>query len=383
MIASPKTLLMARLTALLLRLLTALSAVLMTALMTGCTQLGYYAQAANGELSLLADARPISVWLDDPAASDKLKSQLRTVKEIRQFAVSELGLPVNGSYRNYVQLQRKFVLWNVVAAPALSLTPKQWCFPIAGCVSYRGYYNQQSAQQYGAQLRSEGYDVQVLGVPAYSTLGWFNDPVMSTFINYPDAELARLIFHELSHQLLYVKGDTDFNEAFATTVEEAGAEQWLAVNGDEKRRRTYAEFEGRKTEFLALLLKYRQRLMDVYSGDLSDAAKRQNKIRIFAALQTEYQVLKAHWGGYVGYDRWFAEPLSNAHLALVDTYYALEPGFRGLLAQQKTFPQFYIAVGKLAALPKEERRRQLIDLASASAKQKTSALEGSHKALDF
>ena len=364
MIASPKTLSMAHLIALLFMTFT----VLMTALMTGCTPLGYYAQAANGELSLLADARPIPVWLDDPTASDKLKSQLRTVKEIRQFAVSELGLPDNGSYRNYVQLQRKFVLWNVVAAPALSLTPKQWCFPIAGCVSYRGYYNQQSAQQYGAQLRSEGYDVQVLGVPAYSTLGWFNDPVMSTFINYPDAELARLIFHELSHQLLYVKGDTDFNEAFATTVEEAGAEEWLAVNGDDKRRRAYAEFEGRKTEFLALLLKYRQQLIDVYSGDLSDAAKMESKVRIFAALQMEYQVLKAHWGGYVGYDRWFAEPLSNAHLALVATYYALEPGFRALLAQQKSFPQFYIAVGKLAALPKEERRRQLIDLASASAK---------------
>lgn len=347
---------------------------LVTLLISGCAQVGYYAQAVHGELSLLADARPIPDWLNDPTTSEKLKSQLRTIKEIRQFAVTELGLPDNGSYRNYVQLQRKFVLWNVVATPALSLTPKQWCFPIAGCVSYRGYYNQQSAQQYGAELRREGYDVQVLGVPAYSTLGWFNDPVMSTFINYPDAELARLIFHELSHQLFYVQGDTDFNEAFATTVEEVGAEKWLAAYGDTKRRQLYAEFEGRKSDFLALLFKYRQQLSDVYTSDLSNTAKLENKAHIFAALQSEYQLLKTQWGGYSGYDRWFAEPLSNAHLAIIDTYYALEPGFRALLVQQQSFAQFYVAVRKLASLSKEERRRQLSALAKAASTQKTDAI---------
>ena len=346
-----------------------------TLLMSACAQVDYYAQAVNGELSLLADARPIPVWLDDPTASEKLKSRLRTIKDIRQFAVTELRLPDNGSYRSYVQLQRKFVLWNVVATPALSLTPKQWCFPIAGCVSYRGYYSQQSAQQYGAQLRSEGYDVQVLGVPAYSTLGWFNDPVMSTFINYPDAELARLIFHELTHQLFYLKGDTDFNEAFATTIEEVGAEKWLLANGDDKRRLAYAEYEGRKSRFLALLLKYRQQLAEVYASNLSDTVKLKNKAHIFASLQDEYQILKGHWGGYSGYDRWFAEPLSNAHLAIIDTYYALEPGFQALLVQQQSFPRFYVAVRKLALLPKEERRRQLNALALSSSKLNTSGID--------
>ncbi|WP_370551327.1 aminopeptidase [Glaciimonas sp. PAMC28666] len=344
-------------------------------MMSACAQVGYYAQAVHGELSLLADARPILVWLDDPNASEKLKSRLRTIKGIRQFAVTDLGLPDNGSYRNYVDLQRKFVLWNVVATPALSLTPKQWCFPIAGCVSYRGYYDQQNAQQYGAQLRREGYDVQVLGVPAYSTLGWFNDPVMSTFINYPDAELARLIFHELTHQLFYLKGDTDFNEAFATTIEEVGAEKWLLANGDDKKRRIYAEYEGRKSEFLALLLKYREQLSDVYASHLSDTVKLEKKAHIFVALQNDYQILKVHWGGYSGYDRWFAEPLSNAHLAIIDTYYALEPGFRALLVQQQNFTQFYAAVRKLALLPEEERRRQLNALALASSKLSTSAID--------
>lgn len=343
-------------------------AVLFISQLSGCAQFNYYAQAVHGQLALLAQARPIARWLDDPSASDKLKSQLRTVKQIRQFAIDELALPDNGSYRNYAQLQRKFVLWNVVAAPALSLTPKHWCFPVAGCVSYRGYYDQQSAQKYGAQLRRDGYDVQVLGIPAYSTLGWFNDPVMSTFINYPDAELARLIFHELAHQVLYVKDDTDFNESFATSVEEAGAERWLAANGDEHRYQAYRDFEGRKTGFLALLMKYRQQLQDSYASHISDADKLQNKARIFAALQVEYKLLKIKWGGYAGYDRWFAEPLSNAHLALVATYYDLVPGFRALLAQQNSFAQFYIAVAKLAKLPKDERRRQLMALAALSAR---------------
>ncbi|KAF3999628.1 aminopeptidase [Glaciimonas immobilis] len=335
-------------------------------LIGGCAQLDYYAQAVRGEFSLLADARPIPVWLSDPSTSEKLKGQLRTVQEIRQFAVTQLRLPDNQSYRNYVQLQRKFVLWNVVATPALSLKPKQWCFPIAGCVSYRGYYNQQSAQQYGAQLRSEGYDVQVLGVPAYSTLGWFNDPVISTFIRYPDAELARIIFHELSHQLLYVKDDTDFNEAFATTVEEEGTEKWLEVHGNDDRRRAYQEFEERKTDFLALLLTHRQQLQDNYASGLSNREKLRKKALIFTALQDSYQTLKKQWGGFGGYDRWFAEPLSNAHLALVGTYYDLEPGFRALLAQQKNFQQFYIAVARLAKLPKKERHRQLFALAAGA-----------------
>jgi len=346
-------------------LLATCSTAFYVSLLSGCAQLGYYAQAAHGQLSLLAEARPIDTWLDDPLTSDKLKSQLRTVKEIRQFAITELAEPDNGSYRNYAQLQRKFVLWDVVAAPKLSLTPKEWCFPVAGCVTYRGYYNQQSAQEYGAQLRSEGYDVQVLGVPAYSTLGWFNDPVMSTFINYPEAELARLIFHELAHQVVYVKDDTDFNESYATAVEQAGVEHWLAVNGDEHKRQAYVEYEGRQHEFLALLLKYRQQLQSVYDSDISDAEKLQNKARIFAALQDEYQVLKAHWGGYIGYDRWFAEPLSNAHLALVATYYDLVPGFRALLAQQQSYAKFFVAVAKLAKLSKDERRQQLLALASA------------------
>jgi predicted aminopeptidase len=330
---------------------------------TGCVQMQYYVQAARGQMSLLSDAKPVDQWLSDPAVDDQLKLRLSRAKQIRQFAVTELGLPDNASYKNYANIHRPFVLWNVVATPELSLTPKQWCFPIAGCVSYRGYYGKEDAQVFAATLREEGDDVQVAGVPAYSTLGWFNDPLMSTFIHYPDGELARLIFHELAHQVVYAKGDSQFNESFATAVEEAGVERWLQAHGDAAMRAKYALFEGRKHDFLALLLKHRAALKDNYARAVTDQDKREQKARIFQALKDDYQILKEKWGGYAGYDRWFAEPLTNAHLASVATYHDLVPGFRALLAQEKSFPQFYRAVTALAALDQDRRHRQLLQLA--------------------
>ncbi len=335
------------------------------ALAGGCAQLGYYMQAAHGQFTLLADAKPIDDWLADPAVGDKLKMKLAKVKEIRRFAARELGLPDNNSYKTYTDLRRPYVLWNVVATPELSLKPKQWCFPVAGCVNYRGYYSKDEAQEYAAELRKAHYDVQVSGVPAYSTLGWFNDPVLSSFINYPDGELARLIFHELAHQVVYAQGDSQFNESFATAVEEAGVERWMAAHGDDKMRALYAQFEGRKHDFLALLLKYRKELAANYARAVGDEEKRRQKAEIFQALKDEYQTLKTSWGGYAGYDRWFAEPLSNAHLASVATYHDFVPGFRALLARETSFDKFYAAVRTLAALDKDERHQRLVQYASA------------------
>jgi len=331
-----------------------------------CASLGYYAQAAHGQISLLAEARPIDDWLADPVVNVKLKIKLAKAQEMRRFAARELGLPDNGSYKTYADLKRRYVLWNVVATPELSLKPLQWCFPIAGCVNYRGYYDREAAQEYGAELRHEGYDVQVAGVAAYSTLGWFNDPFLSTFMHYPDGELARLVFHELAHQVLYVQDDSQFNESFATAVEEAGVERWMLLQADPKMRVAYAVYEGRKHDFLALLLKYRKRLEANYARDVSDAEKRQQKAVIFQALKDEYQTLKVSWGGYRGYDRWFAAPLSNAHLASIATYHDLVPGFRALLARERTFPAFYAEVKKLAQLDKAERHRRLTEMAQST-----------------
>jgi predicted aminopeptidase len=335
-----------------------------TAMVASCTQLGYFVQAAQGQYAVLADAKPIDDWLNDPATEAALKDRLEKVRQIRAFAAQELGLPDNGSFKTYTDLKRPFVLWNVVATPELSLKPEQWCFPIAGCVTYRGYYSKEDAQRYAVELRHKGFDVQVGGVPAYSTLGWFNDPVLSSFIQYPDVRLARLVFHELAHQVVYVPGDTQFNESFATAVEEAGVARWMEKYGDDNMRERHAAIKMRQQDFLDLLLKHRALLDANYQSDDSAARKRQRKKEIFESLVNEYAALKVKWGGYSGYDRWFAEPLSNAHLASVAAYHDHVPAFQALLEQHQTMPGFYQAVRELAGLDRDARNERLAQLGS-------------------
>jgi predicted aminopeptidase len=275
-----------------------------------------------------------------------------------------MALPDNDSYKKYTALKRKYVLWNVVATPELSLKPLTWCFPVAGCVNYRGYYSKEAAEAYASDLKADGNDVEVGGVPAYSTLGWFSDPLISTFINYPDAELARMIFHELAHQIVYAQGDSQFNESFASTVEEVGVERWMDRFGNQAMRDGYARYKGRKHDFLALLLKYRKALEQNYAVvDRSDNEKRAVKARLFMELKDEYQVLKGNWGGYAGYDRFFEQPLSNAHLASIATYEDFVPAFRAMLRRDGSFPRFYKSVKQLAELDRADRHRILKALA--------------------
>ena len=336
----------------------------------GCAQFSYYLQAMQGQMSLMSEAKPIDDWLADPQVKDDLKERLRRVREIRRFAAQELGLPDNGSYKSYADLKRPYVMWNVVATPKLDLKPVQWCFPIAGCVDYRGYYDKGEAQAFADSLRSQGYDVRVSGVPAYSTLGWFNDPVLSTFISYPEAEVARMVFHELAHQVAYAQGDTQFNESFATAVEEVGVARWIAAHGDDKVRESYARYRQRKDDFLGLLSAYRKQLDENYKSLANPSEKLRRKDELLRALEQDYRRMKDdRWDGYAGYDRWFAEPLTNAHFALVSTYHDLVPAFRRLLAEQNGFPMFYSQVKKLSVLDRKERRTRLSSqpLATAAA----------------
>jgi predicted aminopeptidase len=335
-------------------------------LLSSCSSLSYYTQAAQGQLQLLSDARPIDDWIADTSTNAKLRHRLEAARQIRRFAIGEMKLPDNGSYTHYTNLKRPYVLWNVVATPELSLKPIEWCFPVAGCVNYRGYYDKAQAQAFAKQMRAKGNDVEMGGVSAYSTLGWFSDPLMSTFINYPDAELARLIFHELAHQVVYVAGDSQFNESFASAVEQAGVEAWLERFGNPAMSEAYERYKTRKSDFLALLLHYRGELERTYKSMESDQHKRATKARLFMALQDDYQVLKANWGGYAGYDRFFAEPLSNAHLASVATYNDFVPAFRVLLRREKTWNGFYKAVNRLARLDKEERHQVLKKLGATT-----------------
>jgi predicted aminopeptidase len=327
---------------------------------TGCAQLSYYAQATQGQLGLVASAKPIDQWLADPNVSDQLKQRLTRTKKIRKFAVQELDLPDNGSYTRYAELNRPYVVWNVIATPELSMKPVQWCFPIAGCVDYRGYYRKEDAQRFAHDLRSQGYEVRVSGVPAYSTLGWFNDPVLSTFIAYPEAEVARMLFHELAHQVAYAPGDTPFNESFATTVESIGVEQWLDKHGNPDSRERYRQFRQRKRDFIDLLTQHRQRLEEVFATDISDDEKRNQKALVITSLKQAYHQIKDEkWGGYSGYDQWFNEPITNAHFVLVATYEELVPAFQALHAKSGSMKKFYANVQAMAKQDKARRRERL------------------------
>ena len=331
----------------------------------GCSTLGYYAQSVQGHFAMLEAARPIPDVIADPQAAPPLKQRLERAQQMRSFASAQLGLPDNGSYTRYADLKRPYVVWNVFATPELSLQLKQWCYPVVGCAGYRGYFDKAAADAAADELRAEGYEVNVSGVPAYSTLGWFADPLLNTFVGGTEGQLAGLLFHELAHQVVFVGGDTTFNESFATTVEREGVRRWLDAHGSESSRQAYAEFAQRREQFLQLLLKYRALLQQNYDSTATDAAKRARKRLLFADLQQDYAALRQGWGGYTGYDRFFAQDLTNAHLAAVGAYNDRVPAFSALLAQhQGDFPAFYAGVKQLAALAPEQRNAALDRLQS-------------------
>lgn len=342
------------------RVLVPAAVLVAAALGGGCSTLGYYAQSIGGHLSVLRAARPIPEVVADPATAEPLRQRLVRAERIRAFATTALALPENASYTEYADLRRPYVVWNVFATPELSLQLKEWCYPVVGCAGYRGYFDRADAERTADALRADGLEVSLTGVPAYSTLGWLPDPLLNTFIGGSEAQVASLIFHELTHQVVFVGGDTTFNESFATAVEREGVRRWLAAQDDDALRRSYAEFAQRRQDFVDLLLKYRDRLETLFKSGEPDDVKRASKRRLFAELKDEYGRLKASWGGFAGYDRFFAQHLTNAHLASIGAYNALVPAFDALLAQAGgDLPRFYEEVRRLSRLPKDERDAHL------------------------
>ncbi len=342
-----------------------LLAAITVCLTSGCSTLGYYAQSVGGHLAIVRAARPVPDWLADASAPAVLKEQLVLSQRIRDYAVRELKQPDNASYRRYADLQRGAALWNVVAAPELSLKLSTWCFPVVGCVGYRGYYAQADAQAFAQTLRSQGLEVSVYGVPAYSTLGLlpggvFADPLLNTFIDYPQGELARLIFHELAHQIAFARGDTVFNESFATAVESIGSARWLADHADSGHREEQARIEARRQDFRDLTARYRAEFEALYASAASDDTKRAAKSTLLARLRADHASLKRErWGGYSGYDGWFARA-NNAAFGVLAAYHELMPNFERLFEREgRDFTRFYAEVKRLAALPENERRAAL------------------------
>ena len=343
----------------------AASALALAATLAGCGAVDYYAQSVGGHFSLLGAARPVAEWIADPATPPALRERLQLSQRIRNYAVTTLALPENASYRRYADLRRPAAVWNVVAAPELGLELKRWCYPVVGCVGYRGYFDRSEADREAAALRAEGLEASVYAVPAYSTLGllpgsYFADPLLSTFIALPEGELARLIFHELAHQVAYASDDTVFNESFATAVEQIGAQRWLAEEAGAAAREAYAVYDARRRRFRELTSGYRQRLSALYAGTATDADKRAAKAALYAQLRADYERVKAQeWGGYKGYDHWFAGA-NNAAFGVLAAYNLAVPEFERIHRERGgDFTRFYAEVRRLAALPASERRSAL------------------------
>jgi predicted aminopeptidase len=324
--------------------------------LTGC----YLVQAARGQMAIAAKREPIAEVLADSGTTPQLRARLEYVAAARDFASRELGLPDNESYRSYADVGRPYVVWNVFAAPEFSVEPRRWCFPIAGCVVYRGYFSEEAAQRYARKLRRRGDDAAVGGVAAYSTLGHFKDPVLNTMLGWSDAQLAATLFHELAHQVVYVPGDSEFNESFATVVEEAGLERWLAARQRGQDLAVWQEQRERQSQFIALLLTARSKLRELYESALPDDEKRSRKQYKFGELKLDYARLRQQWNGYGGYDRWFDRTLTNAHLVSAATYYGCVPGLQRVLSEAGgDLQRFYDEAKRLARMDKDARALQV------------------------
>lgn len=331
-----------------------------------CQNVGYYGQAAWGHARIMLAKRPIAELLEDPGTPQALREKLAYVMAVREFAQNDLLLPVGGAYGNYVELHRPHVVWNVYAAPELALEPKTWCYPVVGCASYRGYFEQAAAERYSETLRGDGYDVLVSGVLAYSTLGWFDDPVLSTFLQLDNARLSALIFHELAHRMLFVPGDTAFNESFATAVEVEGLRRWAAASRAPGLLAQHERQQKLKDGFIAMVSRRKNELTAMYASDLPLDRKRVEKAVLFSALLNDFESAKQKIPEMAMYEHWFASGLNNAGLATIAAYHDLVPAFQLILSRSHgDWTVFYEECRRLSRLPPPERRQHLELMMSA------------------
>lgn len=337
-----------------------LLAVSIAALLVSCETINYYSQAARGQLAILSGREDIERLLIDPELSAEMRDKFIAVLAIRDFAQDALHLPVDNNYLTYVDVGRDHVVWNVFAAPEFSIEPLNWCYPIAGCVSYRGYFSEEAALRYADKLAAQNFDVYTGGVDAYSTLGWFDDSLLSTVADRPDYQLAALIFHELAHQVAYLPGDTTFNESFATAVERVGLRRWL-TSVEHMDLLELAEIDrARQEQFVGLIARYREQLEALYQEESSADSKRLRKSLVQDALRADYDLLKQQWDGYSGYDTWFSGSLNNAQISTVSSYNELVPFFDSVLASvDGNLQPFYAEVKRIAELDAEEREAMI------------------------
>lgn len=343
------------------RVLQMLAAAIIASGATGCTSISYYAQSLQGHAQIMAARRNVGKLILDPSTPEALRAKLTSASAIRRFATDELALPENSSYRSYVDIHRDAVTWAVFAAPQFSLAPRTWCFPVFGCVPYRGYFSRKSAAESAVELQRQGLDVYVSGVTAYSTLGWSSDPLLSTMLRQDDTYLASLVFHELAHQRFYVDNDSAFNEAFAVAVETSGVRKWLRAAGDWAGLRRYEADRKRSADFLGLVARTRDELRQVYGSPRTPEQMATAKAAAIERMRARYRRMRdRHWAGYRGYDAWFSAPINNAKLAATSVYGEQVPAFLRLFDLcSGDYPRFYASVRRIADLPKSSRAEAL------------------------
>ncbi len=336
--------------------------------LSACSSIGYYYDAVNGHLTVLSEQESIREILQQPDLASSLRVKLELATQAREFASAELFLPDNDSYRYYSDIKRPYVVWNVIATQHYSITARQWCFLIVGCVSYRGYFNKADAQAYADTLVTQGYDVNVSGAQAYSTLGWLDDPLLSTMIKHNEARLVGLIFHELAHQQVYIDDDSSFNEAFATSVEIEGVRRWFKrqttsdVVQTEKLYQQYLIARQHEIEFKQMLKSTQLKLETLFKSTVFKNSSNREvlKQQVFAQLQIDYRILKKSWQDYAGYDAWMKRDLNNAHLALVATYHDKVPAFLAVLKSvDSDIKKYYELVAIIGELPEKKRNQRL------------------------
>lgn len=323
--------------------------------LSGCSSVGYYWQAIHGHLAIVTREQPISEVLQQPQLDPVLRRKLELIQQARRFASTQLALPDNGSYTQYADLQRQYVTWNVIATPEFSVKPRQWCYLFAGCFNYRGYFHEEDARAFAKQHKQQGDDVAVAGAWAYSTLGWFDDPVLNTMLQHDDAEVIGTLFHELGHQTVYVKDDSSFNESFANAVEQEGLRRWYLYTHQPAQYQAYLQRRQQRNAIIRMLEDTRNKLRTLFAQPLDAAHKREQKQTLFAELKQQYQAWRSKHD-YAGYDRWMQQDLNNAHLALIATYSDKVPAFLAILAAQHgDLPAFYREAKRVGSLPPAQR----------------------------
>lgn len=338
-------------------------AVLLLAMVVGCSTVGYYTQIVSGHMRIVMGKKPVEAVVKDDETDKQTRRRLQVALDARKFGVERLSLPDNKSYTSFYDTRRNYVTWNVVAADEFSFTPQRWCFPVAGCVSYRGYYKEADAQKYADKLAEDGFDIAVNGATAYSTLGWFADPLLNTMLNRSDWAITSLLFHELAHQQLYVGDDSKFNESFASFVEQQGLAFWQEEHGSNDQLAELEKRRLRQVDFVQLLKVTRADLQSLYISEIDEKVMRTKKSERYARLRSDYETLKTTWNGYQGYDGWFKRELNNARLVSVATYNDYIPAFRALFEESnRDFPAFYAAAESLSKLPGAERQEAMQQL---------------------